>query len=213
MAYPMGFHRLWWMIRGHGNSRQRTIVCATPDANQLMETTLATTRISRPGAGYTAANRETAVERGLEVLPFANMSSSQDDEYFSDGLAEDILNVLAHIPGLKVTARTSSFAFRGERLDIRKIAEILGVRTILEGSVRRADNRIRVTAQLINAADGYRVWSERYDRELMDVFAIQDEVAAAIVTALQGKLVGEPAVARRHQPNLPAYEAFLKGRT
>jgi serine/threonine protein kinase/tetratricopeptide (TPR) repeat protein len=153
-----------------------------------------------------------AVQPSIAVLPFANMSSSKDDEYFSDGLAEEILNVLAHIPELKVTARTSSFAFRGEKLDIRKIADTLGVRTILQGSVRHAGNRIRVATQLINAADGYHLWSERYDRELLDVFAIQDEIAAAIAGALQVKLAGKPAGKAPHQPNLPAYEAFLKGR-
>ncbi len=152
------------------------------------------------------------LEPSIAVLPFANMSRDPDDEYFSDGLAEEILNVLAHIPGLKVTARTSSFAFRGKEQDITKIAETLRVRTILEGSVRRAGSRIRVTAQLINAADGYHLWSERYDRELTDVFAVQDEIAAAIAEALHVKLTGKTATARPHQPNLPAYEAFLKGR-
>jgi TolB-like protein/Tfp pilus assembly protein PilF len=148
----------------------------------------------------------------IAVLPFANMSASKDDEYFSDGLAEEILNILAHIPGLKVTARTSSFAFRGKELDITFIAQALRVRTILEGSVRRAGNRIRVTAQLINAADGYHLWSERYDRELTDVFAVQDEISAAIAAALKIKLASAPAPARRYQPSPPAYEAFLKGR-
>jgi serine/threonine-protein kinase len=146
----------------------------------------------------------------IAVLPFANMSRDADDEYFSDGLAEEILNVLAQIPGLKVTARTSSFAFRGKEQDITGIAETLRVRTILEGSVRRAGNRIRVKAQLINGADGYHLWSERYDRELTDVFAMQDEIAAAIAGALQVKLTGKPATP--HEPNLPAYEAFLKAR-
>lgn len=147
----------------------------------------------------------------IAVLPFANMSRDADDEYFSDGLAEEILNLLAKIPGLKVTARTSSFAFRGKEQDITGIAATLRVRTILEGSVRRAGNRIRVTAQLINAVDGYHVWSERYDREMTDVFAMQDEIAAAIVAALKLQLAGAPAPKRR-QPKLPAYEAFLKGR-
>jgi eukaryotic-like serine/threonine-protein kinase len=145
----------------------------------------------------------------IAVLPFANMSRDADDEYFSDGLAEEILNVLAHIPGLKVTARTSSFAFRGKEQDITKIAEKLRVRTILAGSVRRAGSRIRVTSQLINGVDGYHLWSERYDRELTDVFAVQDEIAAAIARALQVKLTGKPATTP-HEPNLPAYEAFLK---
>jgi serine/threonine-protein kinase len=120
----------------------------------------------------------------VAVLPFSIISADKEDEYFSDGLAEEIINALAHIRGLNVTARTSSFSFRGKDLDIRKVAEILGARTILEGSVRRAGNRIRVTAQLIDAASGYHLWSERYDREMADVFAIQDEIAEAIASAL-----------------------------
>ena len=119
-----------------------------------------------------------------------------------------LINLLAHVPDLKVTARTSAFAFRGKEQDIRRIAEALGVRTILEGSVRRAGSRIRVTAQLINAEDGYHLWSERYDRELTDVFAIQDEIATAIAGALQVKLAWRAA----YTPNLAAYEAFLQGR-
>jgi TolB-like protein len=146
----------------------------------------------------------------IAVLPFVNMSTDKEQEFFSDGLAEEILNLLAKLPGLKVIARTSSFAFRGKEQDITKIAETLRVRTILEGSVRRAGNRIRVTAQLISAEDGSHLWSERYDREMADVFAVQDEIAAAIADALQLKLSG-PAV-RKRQPNLPAYEALLKGR-
>jgi eukaryotic-like serine/threonine-protein kinase len=147
----------------------------------------------------------------IAVLPFANMSRDPDDAFFSDGLAEEILNVLAHIPGLKVAARTSSFAFRGKEQDIRGIAEALNVRTILEGSVRRAAGRIRVTAQLIDAADGYHLWSERYDREMMDVFAVQDEIAAAIAGQLRVNLTGAlPAVPRPR--NLAAYEAFLAAR-
>lgn len=165
-------------------------------------------------AEVAAALEQTTIEQGsrrasIAVLPFANMSRDQDDEFFSDGLAEELINLLAHVPTLKVTARTSSFAFRGKEQDIRRIAEALGVQTILEGSVRRAGSRIRVTAQLINAEDGYHVWSERYDRELTDVFAIQDEIAQAIASALQVKLVSNPA---RHTPSFPAYEALLKAR-
>ncbi len=148
----------------------------------------------------------------IAVLPFSNMSADKENEYFSDGLAEEILNALVRVPGLKVTARTSSFAFRGKEQDIRGIADALGVKTILEGSVRRAGNRVRVTAQLINAADGYHLWSERYDRELTDVFAVQDEIAAAIAGALKLKLSGEAAPAHRHTPKVEAYEAYLKGR-
>ena len=147
----------------------------------------------------------------IAVLPFSNLSRDPDDEYFSDGLAEEIMNTLAHLPGLKVTARTSAFAFRGKEQDIRKIAEALNVQTILEGSVRRSGSRIRVTAQLINAEDGYHLWSERYDREMTDIFAMQDEIAAAIAGALEVKLVGRRS-APRYQPNLQAYEAVLTGR-
>jgi TolB-like protein/Tfp pilus assembly protein PilF len=149
-------------------------------------------------------------EPSIAVLPFANLRTDQDDEYFSDGLTEEIINVLAQIPGLRVTARTSAFALRGKEPDIRKVAEVLGVRTILEGSVRRAGTRVRVTAQLVSAADGYYLWSERYERETADVFAIQDEIAMAIAAALQIKLALEPAARRRHAPSLPAYEAYLK---
>jgi serine/threonine-protein kinase len=148
----------------------------------------------------------------IAVLPFANMSGDKEQEYFSDGLAEEIINALARIPGLKVTARTSAFAFRGKEQDITKIAEALHVSTILEGSVRKSGNRLRVTAQLINAADGYHVWSQRYDRELADVFAMQDDIAAAIASALRLKLIGKPASRRTHEPSLRAYEAFLRGR-
>jgi serine/threonine protein kinase/tetratricopeptide (TPR) repeat protein len=151
------------------------------------------------------------LQPSIAVLPFANMSGDKDQEYFSDGLAEEIISALTHIPGLKVTARTSAFAFRGKEQDITKIAEALRVSTVLEGSVRRAGSRIRVSAQLINARDGYHLWSERYDRELADVFAIQDEIARAIAAALQLKLVGRPPD-QQHVPALAAYDALLRGR-
>jgi serine/threonine protein kinase/Flp pilus assembly protein TadD len=148
----------------------------------------------------------------IAVLPFANMSREADDEYFSDGLAEEIINALTQVSGLKVIARTSAFAFKGKNEDIRKIAETLGVTNVLEGSVRRAGKRLRVTAQLIHAADGTHLWSQRYDREMTDVFEVQDEISAAITTALKGTLAPKPANVRPHEPNLPAYEAFLKGK-
>jgi serine/threonine protein kinase/tetratricopeptide (TPR) repeat protein len=148
----------------------------------------------------------------IAVLPFANMSRDADDEYFSDGLAEEIINALTQVAGLKVIARTSAFSFKGKNEDIRKIAEGLGVTNVLEGSVRRSGNRLRVTAQLIHAADGTHLWSQRYDREITDVFAVQDEIAAAITEALQVKLIRKTFTERSHEPNLPAHEAFLKGR-
>ncbi|MBZ5634980.1 MAG: protein kinase [Acidobacteriia bacterium] len=150
-----------------------------------------------------------AEQLSIAVLPFADMSPGKDNEYFSDGLAEEIINSLTHVPGLKVIARTSAFAFKGQQTDIRKIAEALGVTNILEGSVRKAGNRIRVNAQLITAADGSHLWSERYDRELADVFAVQDEIAAAIAAALQVKLSAAP---RKYTPKLAAYEEVLKAR-
>ena len=178
----------------------------------------ATSGVSSPGAAVsgalTAQARSSPVERtpSIAVLPFANMGGEKENEYFSDGLGEEIISVLARIPGLKVIARTSAFAFRGKELDIRKIAEMLGVRTVLEGSVRRAGSRIRVTAQLITAEDGSHLWSERYDRELADVFALQDEIAAAIATALATKLAVKSEASPQHTPVLAAYEAVLRAR-
>ncbi len=152
----------------------------------------------------------TPVAPSIAVLPFANMSRDPDDEYFSDGLADEIISALAQVPGLKVIARTSAFAFKGKNEDIRRIADALGVTNVLEGSVRRAGSRVRVTAQLILAADGTHLWSQRYDREMADIFAIQDEIAAAIAEAL--KVTLSPAPARR-MPSVPAYEAYLRYRS
>jgi len=148
----------------------------------------------------------------IAVLPFANMSGDKEHEYFSDGLAEEIINALVKVPGLKVIARTSAFAFKGQNTDIRRIAETLGVANVLEGSVRRSGNRIRVTAQLITAADGSHLWSERYDREMAEVFAVQDEISAAIAGALHTALSPQAAAKPRYTPKLPAYEALLKAR-
>jgi eukaryotic-like serine/threonine-protein kinase len=159
-----------------------------------------------------AAKPATEQQPSIAVLPFANMSADKEQEYFSDGLAEEIINALVKIPGLKVIARTSAFAFKGQNTDIRKIAETLGVAHVLEGSVRRSGNRIRVTAQLITAADGSHLWSERYDRELADVFEVQDEISAAIAAALHTKLSPQAAAKSRYTPKLAAYEAYLKAR-
>jgi serine/threonine-protein kinase len=155
------------------------------------------------------SKKKGASQSSIVVLPFENMSGDKENEYFSDGLAEEIINALVRVPGLKVIARTSAFAFKGKHDDVRRIADALGVSKVLEGSVRRAGSRIRVTAQLIDASDGAHLWSERYDRELADVFAVQDEIAAAITTALQVTLSG-PSPRRRHTPSLPAYDHYLK---
>src|SRR5262245_9133685 len=148
----------------------------------------------------------------IAVLPFANLSADRENEYFGDGLAEEIINALAQVEGLKVIARTSAFSSKGKNEDVRHIAQALGVTNVLEGSVRRAGDRIRVTAQLIAAADGSHVWSERYDRPMTDVFAMQDEIAAAITDALKGKLGRAASTPRHYTPRLPAYESFLRGR-
>lgn len=146
----------------------------------------------------------------IAVLPFANMSADRENEYFSDGLTEEIIHALANMPGLKVAGRTSSFFFRGKDFEFAEIGKRLNVDHILEGSVRKAGTRIRVTAQLITVADGFHLWSETYDRELTDIFALQDEVTNAIAEALQVRLSPETRPLRRHAPDLRAYDAYLK---
>jgi len=168
--------------------------------------TIGEVRAALEQAAEQAATKQAEKLPSIAVLPFVNMSADKENEYFSDGLAEEILNLLAKIPGLKVIARTSSFAFRGKDQDIRKIAETLGVSNVLEGSVRRSGNRIRVTAQLIHAADGAHLWSERYDRDMTDVFAIQDEIGQAISEALKLRLAP-----RTKAVNVEAYQNYLKG--
>jgi len=150
--------------------------------------------------------------QSLAVLPFVNLSGDKENEYFSDGLAEDIIDALTQVPGLRVMARTSAFAFRGKEQDVRKIGAELNVEHILEGSVRRAGNRLRVTAQLVKASDGYHLWSQRFDREMTDVFAIQDEISQAIVEKLRVRLAGERPLVRRYTENLAAYDLSLKAR-
>jgi TolB-like protein/predicted Zn-dependent protease len=153
-----------------------------------------------------------APENSIAVLPFADLSEDGSQAYFSDGIAEEILNVLAKVKGLHVAARTSSFAFREPDKDIREIGRLLNVSTILEGSIRKSGDRIRMTAQLINVEDGYHIWSESYDRELDDVFAIQDEVASAIATALVDSFAGLEQKPASRTPDLAAFEAYRTGR-
>ena len=165
---------------------------------------------SLAGAARTAPQM---AEKAVAVLPFANMSTDPENQYFSDGLSEELINALTRLPGLRVASRTSAFRFRGGEVDIREIGRQLSVTHVLEGSVRRAGSRLRVSAQLISVADGYHVWSERYDRELADVFVIQDEIVEAIVKALAPALLGDArAVVPRRTDNLEAYELYLKGR-
>lgn len=158
---------------------------------------------------------ETGVSHdSIAVLPFANVSADPENDYFCDGLAEELLNALARIEGLKVAARTSAFSFKGKNIDVSEIAKALRVSTILEGSVRRSGNRLRITAQLVNAADGYHLWSELFDRELQDIFEVQEQITLAIVDSLRLKLFGDrrTAVLRRYTQNTEAYQQYLRGR-
>jgi serine/threonine protein kinase/Tfp pilus assembly protein PilF len=149
----------------------------------------------------------------IAVLPFVDMSPQKDQEYFCDGIAEELINALTHIKDLRVVARTSAFAFRGEKIDVREIGKKLNVGTVLEGSIRKAGNRIRVTTQLINVEDGYHLWSEKFDREMEDIFAIQDEISLAIVDHLKIKLLArEKADIEKCPTDDPeAYNFYLKG--
>lgn len=190
----------------------------TPVLRRIVEKCLAKSPASRY---QSAADLRAALEQAtsgpahdtpsIAVLPFSNMSGDQEQEYFSDGLTEEIINALANIPELKVTARTSAFSFKGKNAKVAQIAAELGVGHILEGSVRKGGSRVRITAQLIGAADGFHLWSDRYDRELTDVFAVQDEIAASIAAVLKTRLVAAPEVRRTYTPGIDAYEVYLKG--
>ncbi len=160
--------------------------------------------------GRTAALPESRGDNSIAVLPFANMSSDPEQEYFSDGITEEILNLLVNIPDLKVTSRTSAFSFKGQNPDIQTVAKKLGVEHILEGSVRKAGDRVRITAQLIEVENDVHLWSETYERKLDDIFAIQDEIASEVVKALQIQLLGEAPLAV--STNIEAYNLYLMGK-
>lgn len=156
-----------------------------------------------------------SAKRSIAVLPFANWSSDPENEFFSDGVSEELINLLTKLPQLQVSARTSSFAFKKKDVNVRTIARELGVKTVLEGSVRRAGKRIRITAQLIDAENGFHLWSETYDRELEDIFAVQDEIAHSIVDALEITLSPkqEKVIEQVPTTDIKAYDCYLRGRT
>jgi len=162
-----------------------------------------------------SGSRPQASTRSIAVLPFAHLSSDPDNEYFCDGLAEELLNALSRIDGLKVAARTSAFSFKGKNANISEIGSALNVNSVLEGSVRKSGNRMRIMSQLVNAADGYQIWSERYDREMKDIFDIQDEITLAVVDALKLKLFDDEkaAVLKHHTRDPEALELYLRGRS
>src|SRR6266851_1581959 len=165
----------------------------------------------RPGKG--AANASSLNNTSIAVLPFADMSLAKDQEYFSDGLAEQLINDLAKVSGLKVVGRSSSFQFKGKNEDLRDVGRKLGVANVLEGSVRREGNHVRITAELTKTDDGFQLWSQSYDREIKDIFAVQDEIARAATEALRLKLLGtngQPVASTLRSANPEAYEAYLQ---
>ena len=147
----------------------------------------------------------------MAVLPFVNLSKDEDQEYFSDGLTEELLNVLAKNPKLQVTSRTSAFSFKGTKTDIKTVAEKLNVTHVLEGSVRKAGNQIRITAQLIEVSTDSHLWSQTYDRQMENIFAVQDDIAASVSRALKVTLEGGQTP-KAQQTNPEAYNAYLQGR-
>ena len=171
-------------------------------------------RIDGQSSGWLPAPAAPAEQASIAVLPFDNMSGDAEQDYFSDGITEDIITDLSKISSLLVIARNSSFTYKGRAVDVKQVARELGVRHVLEGSVRRAGNRVRITAQLIDGATGGHVWAERYDRVLEDIFAIQDEITMTIVNELKVhlKLGEKDRLSQRHQPNIEAYDLTLRGR-
>ncbi len=169
---------------------------------------------SAPGTAAVSGSGFGPAEASIAVLPFRNMSADREAEYFSDGITEEIISALAGLEAMHVAARTSSFAFKGKDTDVRQIGRDLGVRTVLEGSVRQAGRRIRITAQLVDVASGYQLWSERFDREMEDIFTVQDEIARAIAATLKVRLAAQSGAAVGAPPNrdLVAYDSYLKGR-
>ncbi|UHQ18554.1 tetratricopeptide repeat protein [Lysobacter sp. KIS68-7] len=153
-----------------------------------------------------------AAAKSIAVLPFVDMSAAKDQEYFADGLSEELLNLLAKVPELRVAARTSAFKFKGERVDLQDVAKQLNVAHVLEGSVRRSGNKVRITAQLIKASDGYHVWSQTYDRTFDDIFAVQDDIAGEVVKALKVSLLGTTSATRSRPVDPEAYNLVLQGR-
>jgi serine/threonine-protein kinase len=175
---------------------------------------LMTDLLQTKGSSSTLSTSSNKTKPSIAVLPFVNMSSDPDNEYFSDGLAEELINALTQLRGLHVASRTSAFSFKGMNQSIPDIGRQLGVDTILEGSVRKADKRLRITAQLINTADGYHIWSERFDREMADIFDLQDEITRKIVNKLSVNLTrdSEEILVKRSTENVEAYNLYLKGR-
>jgi serine/threonine-protein kinase len=191
----------------------RTPVDRYPTAAQFAEALLAARDPGTTGSRTPPdAQKPAPTQQAIAVLPLANMSADPENEYFADGMTEEIINALAKVPGLQVASRSSCFAFKGKEVDVRQVGEKLGVGSILEGSVRKVGNKIRINAQLVNVENGYHLWSETYNRQLEDVFAIQEEISRAIVDALKLHLGSETAKLVVPAKNLEAYNLYLKAR-
>jgi len=221
LGFPIAFLMGWMFDIGPGGVQRTGPVApvaapAQVDAPRLAsDVPPAERRVTTPSAPLRAtATTDDEGRRTIAVLPFVNMSGDADNEYFSDGISEEILNLLAKLPQLKVASRTSAFNFKGRQASIPEVARELGVGTVLEGSVRRAGERVRITAQLIEAGSDSHLWSESYDRELKDVFAIQDDIAHSIVKALQVTLSPQERRAMQSVATTDpeAYDYYLRGR-
>jgi len=224
VGFPVAMILAWIFDVGpQGIERTEPIADAPPSTRvRLRMAYAAVVLLLMAGLGYLLYERgfgrahANEPHSSIAVLPFTNLSGDASRDYFSDGMSEELLNLLARIPGLKVASRTSSFAYKGRNVDIREVGRELGVETVLEGSVRQAGEQVRITAQLIDAETGFHLWSQTYDRKLEDIFRVQDEIAAAIVDKLRIELAPqEQALAVRDKAptqNVEAYEFYLQGR-
>ncbi|HSR00720.1 MAG TPA: TIR domain-containing protein, partial [Sphingomicrobium sp.] len=206
---PLGFRQFHTIDLGSWTGE------GEPDAfGELLSAISRTCGLGAQERAAAAAEDEPEQKASVCVLPFANMSGEPEQEYFSDGISEDIITDLSNVSALSVVARNTSFTFKGQSLDVKEVAQKLGVSHVLEGSVRKAGNRVRITAQLIDGAKGDHVWAARYDRDLTDIFAIQDEISKAIVDALKVKLLPaeKKAIAKRGTSNVEAYDLYLMAR-
>ena len=203
----------WWWHRGPVASAHATPKAAA--AGRPSRTPAAAMHANAAGnlaLPQTTAGLNSVEPKSIAVLPFVNMSGDPRNEYFSDGITEEILNALAQVPKLKVAARTSAFAFKGKEEDLRKVGEALGVATVLEGSVQRAGDEVRITAQLIDARSGYQLWSEKYDRKLTNIFAVEDEISKAITDKLQVQLAaGNGSIIAQKNVDPRAHDFYLRG--
>ena len=197
-----------------GVSRPSAVLAALIAAGiALAGVALLAFRLASRGTRQSISSTAAPLAPSVAVLPFVNMSAAKDDEYFSDGITEEVINALANVEGVRVVSRTSAFAFKGKNLSVRKIGEELAVSTVLEGSVRRQGSDVRIVAQLINAADGYHLWSKTFDRRLENVFAVEDELARSIAEALTPKLLNASApLVRDATASTEAHDLYLRGR-